>query len=98
VEGLVLEKHAVAEAAGDHHDVGALDFIDRSVRHQREGVRLVPDFSGLLGDEDRLVAGHGVEDVVRSGDVEGREAVVEQVGDLHRCSPLSAGPPLRASA
>ena len=38
-----------------------------------------------LGDEDGLVARNGVEDVVRPDDVEGGEAVVEQVGDLHRC-------------
>ena len=73
----------VAEAAGDDDDVRAPDLVERGVRDQGEGVGLVADRPCVLGDEDRLVARHGVEDVVRPGDVEGGEAVVEQVGDLH---------------
>ena len=67
---------------------GLGDLVERGVGDHREGVRLVPDRARVLGDEDRLVARHRVEDVVRSGDVEGGEAVVEQVGDLHGSSSL----------
>src|SRR5579884_2388420 len=79
----MFEQQPGAEAAWNDDDLRRRHLLQRSVGHERQSVGLVAHRALLFGDEQRGGAGHVLEHLVGTDNVDGGEAVVEQKRNLH---------------